>query len=685
MTKGAVIGALSPDPALGRLGSTLRTGCDIHGLRPHDGSPLAGTGVPTGSGRTVLDSDDLPATSAPPAVHRFHLLVEHLGVFDLEVATEGVMVKCPGPAACGDVEPGDVSAGGASVPGVAHGGDRTVGPGGCLPSNRRSWFDASVDQRCFDDLGTALHEVTFCVVDLETTGTSPGRDRITEVGAVKLRGGACIGTLQTLVNPGCAIPPTITVLTGITEAMVLPAPTIDQVLPSLLEFIGDAVLVGHNVRFDIGFLDAALERTGRDRLTNRRVDTCSLARRLVRNEVPDCKLGTLARRFALPNRPSHRALDDALATGDLLHILLERAAGLGVTGLDDLLALPTMAGHAQAAKLPLTAGLPRGPGVYLFGGAGDDVLYVGKATNMRSRVRSYFSGDDRRKVGALLRQTQRIDHLSCAHPLEAEVREIRLLQTLTPRYNRQAVDPGRYRYVRLSPGSSPRLVVTRVADPDAGIHLGPMGSTSAARRVVDAAAAVCPDLLTPSRRDGPWLPDWATSGEMTGPDEVAEAFAGAPGVLLERLGRVMATLASREEFELAAALRDRAAALSAAAAEHHRLGWLRRSPRLALEVDGMGGIELRHGVVVATWGPDGQVGALDTPLSPFAAEESTAPDGGPVPRWLADEVRAVARWVDRHASRVRILAGDASPASPWPAPPRFRAAETGTRRTAVAA
>src|SRR5690606_15079397 len=128
-----------------------------------------------------------------------------------------------------------------------------------------------------------------------------------------------------------------TVLTGITQAMVLPAPRIETVLPSLLEFVGDAVIVGHNVRFDIAFLDAALERTGRPRLTNRRVDTVALARRLVRDEVPNCRLGTLADRLRLPHRPSHRALDDALATGDLLHVLLERVARLGVTGLDDLL------------------------------------------------------------------------------------------------------------------------------------------------------------------------------------------------------------------------------------------------------------------------------------------------------------------------------------------------------------
>src|SRR5438874_6413872 len=135
-------------------------------------------------------------------------------------------------------------------------------------------------QRSFEDLGTPLHEVTFCVVDLETTGGSAAADEITEVGAVKLRGGECLGTFQTLVNPGVAIPPAITVLTGITEAMVLPAPMIERVLPTFLEFVGDAVVVGHNVRFDMSFLRAAIDRGGYMRPVNSVVDTCALARRL---------------------------------------------------------------------------------------------------------------------------------------------------------------------------------------------------------------------------------------------------------------------------------------------------------------------------------------------------------------------------------------------------------------------
>src|SRR5207248_3824930 len=150
--------------------------------------------------------------------------------------------------------------------------------GGCYRTSVRIRFGGV--QRSFEDLGVPLSETTFCVVDVETTGGSALDGAITEVGAVNLRGGECLGTLQTLVNPGMAIPPEITVLTGITEAMVVPAPLMGEVLPTLLEFAGDAAIVGHNVRYDLGFLNAAMVRSGRARLPNRFVDTCAIARRL---------------------------------------------------------------------------------------------------------------------------------------------------------------------------------------------------------------------------------------------------------------------------------------------------------------------------------------------------------------------------------------------------------------------
>jgi DNA polymerase-3 subunit epsilon len=468
-------------------------------------------------------------------------------------------------------------------------------PGDAVPAPR-------FVQRTLDDLGTPLSEVTFCVIDLETTGGTATDGGITEIGAVKLRGGECLGRFQTLVNPGALIPPFITVLTGITQAMVMPAPHTNEVLPSLLEFIGDAVIVGHNVRYDLGYLDAALERTGRPRLSNRSVDTCALARRLVRDEVPNCKLGTLADRFRLDHQPSHRALDDALATGDLLHFLLERAAAWGVLGLDDLLTLPKLGGHPQADKLRFTEDLPRSPGVYIFRDRGGRALYVGKATNLRSRVRSYFSGDERRKIGPMLRETAGVDHIGCATPLEAAVLEVRLIHQLEPRFNRQAKTWRSYAYVKLTNERFPRLSVVRRARPDGARYLGPLSSTRAAQRVIEAVQTVVPlrrctaPVPVQARREGacaaaqlgvalcPCTGGVSETEYRRHVDAVVRGFTTDPSILLGPLEARMVDLAAQERFEEAADLRDRADALATALRRQRRFEGLWRSARVVLDV-----------------------------------------------------------------------------------------------------
>ena len=186
------------------------------------------------------------------------------------------------------------------------------------------------------DRGAPLFDVCFAVVDVETTGGSPANAALTEIAAAKYRGGECLGEFQTLVDPGCGVPPLISLLTGITDDMVHGAPSVSSVLPSFLEFVRGSVIVGHNVSFDLSFLDAALGRDHREPLTNATLDTLALARRLVRPDVPNCKLRTLATALRLEHLPSHRALDDVRATADLLHGLIERATGYGVFVLGDL-------------------------------------------------------------------------------------------------------------------------------------------------------------------------------------------------------------------------------------------------------------------------------------------------------------------------------------------------------------
>ena len=180
-------------------------------------------------------------------------------------------------------------------------------------------------QGTLDDLGTPLHEVTFVVVDLETTGGSPTECGITEIGAVKVRGGEVLGEFQTLVNPGESIPAFISVLTGITDTMVAGAPRIEVAIPAFLDFAAGTVLVAHNAGFDISFLKEASARVGRPWPGFPVLDTVHLARQLVtRDESPNHRLSSLARVFRATTTPDHRALHDARATVDVLHGLIAR-------------------------------------------------------------------------------------------------------------------------------------------------------------------------------------------------------------------------------------------------------------------------------------------------------------------------------------------------------------------------
>jgi DNA polymerase III subunit epsilon len=182
-----------------------------------------------------------------------------------------------------------------------------------------------------------LHRVTFVVVDVETTGWDPGPDTLIEVAAARFTGGEPCGVFHSLIDPGVPIPEPVAALTGIDDRMLRGAPAVDRVLPELMATIGDDVLVGHNIGFDVSFIDAASSRLCLGSITNPIVDTLHLARRLLAEDVLDCKLRTLSTSLRLEHRPSHRALEDVLATADLLHALIERATGYGVMKLGDLL------------------------------------------------------------------------------------------------------------------------------------------------------------------------------------------------------------------------------------------------------------------------------------------------------------------------------------------------------------
>lgn len=340
-------------------------------------------------------------------------------------------------------------------------------------------------QGTFDDIGRPLSETTFVVLDLETTGSSPSTGAgITEIGAVKVRGGQVIGEFQTLVNPGGPIPPFITILTGITQSMVTPAPRIEEVFPAFLEFLGphqENVLVAHNAPFDIGFLKASAANQDYLWPKYQILDTARLARQvLLRDEVINCKLATLAQFFRTDTSPNHRALDDAKATVDVLHGLLERVGSFGVTTFDELKGFSTRITSAQRDKKHFVNGIPDAPGVYIFRGPKNEPLYVGTSRNLKSRVRTYFTASETRKrIHEMIAVSDHVDTIVCATVIEAQVRELRLISEKRPQYNRRSKSQEKATWVKVIQKPHPKFSTVRGSDSinDSMTWIGPFSGS----------------------------------------------------------------------------------------------------------------------------------------------------------------------------------------------------------------
>ena len=263
------------------------------------------------------------------------------------------------------------------------------------------------------------------------------------------------------------------------------------VLPAFLEFAAGAVLVAHNSGFDVGFMKAACERHGYRWPKPSVVCTVQLARRVLsRDEAPSCRLSALADLFHTATRPTHRALADARATVEVLHALLERVGNVGVHSLEELLAYLPEVTPEQRRKRSLAAHLPSTPGVYLFRGPKEEVLYVGTASDLRRRVRQYFTASEgRRRLREMVALAVRVDAVECAHPLEAEVRELRLLRAHRPAYNRRSKNPHHAWWLTLTDEPFPRLSLVRIPRDGA---LGPFRTRQAAESVADALLDAVP-------------------------------------------------------------------------------------------------------------------------------------------------------------------------------------------------
>src|SRR5712691_41930 len=294
-----------------------------------------------------------------------------------------------------------------------------------------------------------LEEAHFVVFDLETTRLSARSARICEIGAVRVAGLEPGDTFQTLVRTGVPLPAPIRALTGIRDEELRAAPGVGPAVRRFLAFAGDATLVAHNARFDSAFLDRQLDRLTGRRLAAPTLDTAALARRLLNGRVRRVSLASLAGFYGTSVSPCHRALPDAQATAEVLVRLIGEAQERGASTPADLHALAAPRVRRVYAERSLAHGAPARPGVDLFRDRHGQVLYVGRARDLRARLRSYFrSARQRPSVEAALGALERIEWRVLGSELEAGLEELRLLRELRPPGNARSARPDRYVYLR---------------------------------------------------------------------------------------------------------------------------------------------------------------------------------------------------------------------------------------------
>lgn len=472
-----------------------------------------------------------------------------------------------------------------------------------------------------------LEEAVFVVFDLETTGLSAGSSRICEIGAVRVERLEIAATFESLVAPGVPLPAPIGRLTGLSDAQLRRAPRVSTALGRFRGFAGEALLVAHNARFDAAFLNRELERLTGKRLASPVLDTVSLARNVLRGRSERLGLASLSFFFGTSARPCHRALPDAQATAEVLIRLIGLAQECGARTVADLEHLAAPRPRRVHAKRSLAHGAPSRPGVYLFRDRFNTVLYVGKARDLRARLRTYFRGErQRHSVEAALEAVEHVEWRVLGSELAAELEELRLIRELRPAANARRPQPERYVYLRRH---EDEVLVTRLVS-----RFGPI------RRRADAERAAR-----------------ALSGCSA--EEFEDLLRGrVPARLHER----MSSLSECLRYEEAARLRDRIASLERVAEQLARLDRLRRLERCLVAP------AVEEGRLEAFFVVGGRVAARklvragcagDEIEEGMAAARSATRDGRSCEPQYADELLAVGRVLQRPPPEVRVFGGPA--------------------------
>lgn len=520
-------------------------------------------------------------------------------------------------------------------------------------------------------------EAQYVVVDLETTGGAPGAGRIIEIGACRMIGPRIEETFQSLVRPMSTIPRFISAMTSISNEMVAEAPPIEEVLPHFRRFLGDAVLVAHNAQFDSSFLDFEFRRLFGMGLRNPVLCTLRLARRL----LPSLRrrgLDAMADHFGLSTRDRHRGFGDARMAAELLSIFLDMAGQMGIKRLDRLLEFQ----HAGAGGKRIErhvppeaiAALPSAPGVYLMHNERGDVLYVGKARNLKRRVSSYFNGGMglRSRVIELINHVWSIETRIACGSLAAALTEARLIRELKPAYNRMLKSSPQAYFVKLDMTDPfPRLALSTTLSRRQGlVQLGPYVGRRSPRRAVDALARLlrlrtCTGRLKPDSAASPCI--YGQIGNCTRPCDLSvdqetydaqvrqamDFLRGRTGPILTQLAAAREQSARAMRFEEAQRHQRDLDVLSLFSSRDRRLSRAVEESNLVIIDGGVAFVILSGRLAFQV-----ELGSDEAAhrLTAFVAENYGRYQGQPIAKEDLESMLIVSRWLrERQADEGRLL------------------------------
>jgi DNA polymerase III epsilon subunit family exonuclease len=541
----------------------------------------------------------------------------------------------------------------------------------------------------------------FVAIDVETTGLQPLRQRVIEIALIRFEGGQIADRFSTLVNPDRRIPAFISKLTGIDNTLVDDAPPFAEIAETVETFIDGGLLVGHNVGFDINFLNAELSRCGRRQLVNERLDVMGLAARLIPG-LRRPNLDKAALQLGLTPRKIHRAEVDAeLAATVALH-LAARANDLGIDTVDRLRAIgrpasfPVGDGKTRGSSYldrSILASIPKRPGVYLMRDRHGTIIYVGKAKNLRDRVATYFSQPlgYTRKMDGLIESVAKIDVEETGSELAALLLESQLIRRYQPRYNVVMRASEQYPYIRVDIANPwPRVTMSKARKDDGAVYLGPFKNRRSVQIAIDLVNNHFP-LRTCSRTFknarsygspciqldlgkclGPCVGRADRDEYMRYTREVVAFLGGESELMLDRLHQQLESSALTLDFERARQLRNSIQLLQSLIGSHVRL---KRAVRPEASIVVQPGVELAsRAVMLVVRGRIWSSTSITQQTEPedlstrLASSWSRYVENGmaEIDHQTLDDVIILSRWMDRATGSPCIIPLDHEIGIDWP-------------------